>query len=302
MLKIEKLLASYEKRGDNTRKKGREKIRAIMEWADYRFLTDSRYFTVTQQLVGLEIGLDKEIPDSSHPSRKFEYPWAYRNLLPLTEESIVLEVGPGNTAFQFLLSGMVKEGHSLDMNPEHVDWINKVIVEKSFTNLFPVLGDVTDMGFASDFFDRTVCISTLEHLPKEKTVEGIDELIRVTKPGGKIVLTMDVMREEIKNNWFQDIAKRFDLVMPELHKNVIVLSCPPFNTPFAIACIVLTKKEESGGDEEVYRRGKAAVQNPAKEQMPVHVKEDNSKPLYKQYLNEEISEGKQSFTGEFIYS
>ncbi len=50
------------------------------------------------------------------------------------------------------------------------------------------LGDT--LGFADDAFDATACIGTLTtgHAP----AEGIDELIRVTRPGGLIVVSLNL--------------------------------------------------------------------------------------------------------------
>jgi 2-polyprenyl-3-methyl-5-hydroxy-6-metoxy-1,4-benzoquinol methylase len=46
---------------------------------------------------------------------------------------------------------------------------------------------VTSLPFDDDYFDLVVSLETLEHVPD--WTKGLDELVRVTKPGGKLVIT-----------------------------------------------------------------------------------------------------------------
>lgn len=57
------------------------------------------------------------------------------------------------------------------------------------TNYTPIIkkGVLQNMPFASNEFDATVCTEVLEHAPD--TQKCIEELIRVVKPGGKIIIT-----------------------------------------------------------------------------------------------------------------
>ena len=50
--------------------------------------------------------------------------------------------------------------------------------------------DSLDLPFADNSFDVSFSISSLEHMPDP--VKAIDEMVRVTKPGGLITFTMDV--------------------------------------------------------------------------------------------------------------
>lgn len=52
-------------------------------------------------------------------------------------------------------------------------------------------GDITDLPFLNCQFDTTFCISVLEHLEPEATSRAAAELLRVTKPGGRLVITAD---------------------------------------------------------------------------------------------------------------
>ena len=67
-------------------------------------------------------------------------------------------------------------------------------------------GDVSEMDFADDSFDRIFCISAIEHMEEGVAKKAIAEMVRVLKPGGKLVMTMDYTR--IKSTQFEDWAER----------------------------------------------------------------------------------------------
>ena len=107
------------------------------------------------------------------------------------------------------------------------------------------LGDLTEMAFPSNYFDKAICVSVLEHLPKDKVIAGIEELIRVTKPGGKIAITMDVVLEKTDKQTdledFGKIAEKYSFKIPSLPPHGMISRVPPYNFPFAVACILLEK-------------------------------------------------------------
>ena len=151
------------------------------------------------KLLDLESCLGKTNFDSIHMTRWFEYPWVYDTLGPFNPEDVVLDAGPGNTALQFLISKQVKEVHSLDLCQEYVDWTTKTKDERGFTNLFPRFGDILASPYPNDYFDKVICISVLEHIRKDKVSQAMTELVRMVKPNGKMVITMDVAYGQTDN-------------------------------------------------------------------------------------------------------
>lgn len=65
--------------------------------------------------------------------------------------------------------------------------------------------DMTSLHVDSNTFDRVFCISVIEHLPRIKVPQAMREMSRVLKPGGRLVLTMDV-------NIFSDITNPPSLI------------------------------------------------------------------------------------------
>jgi SAM-dependent methyltransferase len=54
------------------------------------------------------------------------------------------------------------------------------------------VGNVHDLGFQSGSFDLIVCGWTIAY--SEKPLDAIQEMVRVTRPSGKIVLTWDLLK------------------------------------------------------------------------------------------------------------
>lgn len=51
--------------------------------------------------------------------------------------------------------------------------------------------DITEPYFAPESFVAAVCISALEHMTPETQLAAVKEIWRVTRPGGRVVLTID---------------------------------------------------------------------------------------------------------------
>lgn len=197
------------------------------------------------ELLDFEISLGKDIYDSLHVSRRFEYPWVYSNLQPFSPNDIVLDAGPGNTALQFLVAKQVEELHSLDVHEPYVDWVGKICEEKHYNNVFPECGDILHAPYAGNCFDKVICISVLEHLPKDQIKSAIDELIRVVKPGGKIALTMDVALvptdHQMDANDFRELVGQW-FVIPDLTEGTMVFTVEPQTTIFSVICMLIRKE------------------------------------------------------------
>lgn len=55
------------------------------------------------------------------------------------------------------------------------------------------IGDIRSLSFESDYFDRVICTSVIEHI-KDDPMVTIRELLRVLKPGGLLSITTDINR------------------------------------------------------------------------------------------------------------
>lgn len=167
---------------------------ASLNWADLTDLLRQDWFELTMTLRSIEEQYHR-MPDSMHYTRRIEFPWAFTRMAPYrkeAEEEVVLEAGAGRTMFQVLLAQLVKEVVSLDIMPEETEWVKENVVPYA-PNVRPVTGDITCLEFPSNHFDKVFSFSTMEHIPREKFHMAVDELVRVTKPGGFLAITMDVV-------------------------------------------------------------------------------------------------------------
>jgi SAM-dependent methyltransferase len=54
-------------------------------------------------------------------------------------------------------------------------------------------GDLTRLPLQSGVFDAVTCVSVLEHLPHAARLAGLREMTRLLRPGGRLVLTYDLV-------------------------------------------------------------------------------------------------------------
>jgi SAM-dependent methyltransferase len=158
----------------------------------------------------------------NHWSRAWEYPWAIK-AADLSEHSSVctLDVGGGGSPFSIYLSRMGNDSYvadpSLELGRELTVTKDKKHCgsPKSFilnmmvkvTGIHKLWGQPVDslgskvryvssaaekLNFANGYFDRVFCLSVMEHIPEEIWGRCMSEFERVLKPGGRLIITMDM--------------------------------------------------------------------------------------------------------------
>jgi len=131
--------------------------------------------------------------------RAFEYPWAYEQLAELGERLSVIDVGAGLAGLQFSLGqaghavhavdpGMAARGRGWDLDPDQHAFLADVY--RAPVTLHPTT--LAGAGMADDSVDAVVSISAIEHFAEEDLAEFARETRRVVRPGGHVVLTIDL--------------------------------------------------------------------------------------------------------------
>jgi len=142
-------------------------------------------------------------------SREWEYPWAFL-VGNMVKDHIVLDCGCGGSPFlPFLVKKTGCRGYGIDI--EHGDFfvreqekalkrirylcdLKRYYIDPKLmfgNNPKIAWGDMADLNFSDNQFDRVFCISVIEHLKIEKAKKGLEEMKRVLKPGGKLIITTD---------------------------------------------------------------------------------------------------------------
>ena len=143
-----------------------------------------------------------------YPVRRVEYPWAILNS-ELNNKMKILDIGSGISLFPIYLASKNHEVSSLDNDNILMERISPQLAKWSGTSVNYAVGDVTNLNFEDNSFDRVFCISVVEHLEEEYVngeyvnfhrknldVKAIGEMLRVLKPNGLLVLTFDWSENE----------------------------------------------------------------------------------------------------------
>jgi ubiquinone/menaquinone biosynthesis C-methylase UbiE len=180
-------------------------------------LMRSRYF---QRVVGY-----------NHWSRAWEYPWAILVSEIKGPSLRILDVGGGGSPFAIYLD---QHGHeatvidpSLDQGLKATLNRNKGIYRNIKSFIFQLVLKITgvrrvwgkqsrskknsvryypysaeDIRIPSKYFDRVFCLSVMEHIPVKLWDQCIKEFERVLKPGGRLIITLDMSTPNADNRLY----------------------------------------------------------------------------------------------------
>jgi ubiquinone/menaquinone biosynthesis C-methylase UbiE len=105
-----------------------------------------------------------------------------RAFAPLTGEERALDAGAGTGALAFALAPLVREVVAVELVPELIERGRRNAPE----NVTFVEGDIAHLAFERASFDLSGTLRTLHHVPRPELV--VAELVRVTRPGGTILV------------------------------------------------------------------------------------------------------------------
>ena len=171
-----------------------------------------------------------------HWSRAWEYPWAVieAGLVPPAEPVRILDVGGGGSPFAPWLASQGHEAHVADPSLDQGRWFawdptrgvfrnGRTLAKQAAFRLagirtlwglpkngggarlryHAVGGDA--LGFPDAHFDRVFCLSVIEHVPRELWAPMMREMARVVRPGGRLVMTMDLETSEADARLYQKL-------------------------------------------------------------------------------------------------
>jgi len=99
--------------------------------------------------------------------------------------SRVLDAGCGASIFPVFLAKLGHRVSALDLRvPEGLGRLHGVEIDY-------VRGELTALPFADAQFDAVFCISVIEHLGHQGVPRALQELRRVVRPGGRLLITTD---------------------------------------------------------------------------------------------------------------
>jgi SAM-dependent methyltransferase len=118
-----------------------------------------------------------------------------RGLVDPLPQGRVLDAGcgHGDDVTYFAQRGF-EEVYGIDSSPKMHDsavkFSRRFNIDENLKRIHLQIGNIKNLLFEDKYFDVTCSFSTIDHIPKaEGREKAISELVRVTKPGGTIVLT-----------------------------------------------------------------------------------------------------------------
>jgi SAM-dependent methyltransferase len=178
-----------------------------------------------------------------HWSRAWEYPWAVANAELGPPPQRVLDVGGGGGPFAPWLAAQGHEAHVADPSLDRGRWFAWDPGRGAWRNARTLLkqtafraagirtlwglprGDgsadhlhhhpfsANRMEFPDGFFDRVFCLSVIEHVPRELWPACMKEMARVLKPGGRLVMTMDMETREADARLYMQLVEACPLAL-----------------------------------------------------------------------------------------
>jgi ubiquinone/menaquinone biosynthesis C-methylase UbiE len=112
------------------------------------------------------------------------------------------DLGCGNGRLYELIKAKNIDYYGLDLSEDLIKIAKKNHPEAKFE-----VGSILETPYKDNFFDLTVSVATLHHIPsKENRQAALNEIYRITKPGGKVIIT----------NWyFWDKSKHLKAISKE---------------------------------------------------------------------------------------
>ena len=121
-------------------------------------------------------------------SRPFEYYWAANVVEVKNKRVLDLGVGiPSQHAWYQYIIGTLSPDYYVGIDAD-----GRMKNEEIHTNKYDMLNmDMSSLSFDDKTFDIAYCISTFEHIPYQIFMKSIQEVHRVLKDDGVLVLTLD---------------------------------------------------------------------------------------------------------------
>jgi SAM-dependent methyltransferase len=120
------------------------------------------------------------------PSRYLELPWALAELEAQPRGRVLDLAGPKLLACALARAGF--DVTSVDLLPSEVEAWRRLTA--GMPRLRLEVADGRELPFADSSFDHAVSVSVLEHIPEPGDEQALRELARVTRPGGRVLVTL----------------------------------------------------------------------------------------------------------------
>lgn len=103
----------------------------------------------------------------------------------------VCDAGCGCGLWSLRLASLGYRVSGFDLSSEAVAMTKRLLEEKGFPAEDFHTADVCSTAFADEAFDAVLARDVLDHLPLRKGIAAVEELLRILRPGGCLLLSLD---------------------------------------------------------------------------------------------------------------
>lgn len=143
------------------------------------------------------------------------------NVFNLMKDAIVIDVGCGTGFFSSMILQHAKKLICVDISKNNIE---SAMLSLGAQNVEFLVSDCKKIDIPDGKVDIVFCTGTIEHT--KNPVSTLDEFRRILRPGGKLILTVDV-NPEITGGFRERLVKKaqvyseYTTIHPEVHKKSI---------------------------------------------------------------------------------
>ena len=119
--------------------------------------------------------------------------------LSARKPAIVCDAGCGCGAYAMKLARLGYSVFGFDISGKAVQVTRQVLQSEGFPSEHFHVADITSSGFPDESFDAVVSRDVIDHLPLHSGTAAVSELLRITRPGGCVILTLDDTDDEYES-------------------------------------------------------------------------------------------------------
>lgn len=171
-----------------------EKYRKISKFSNY-------YLSLLEKNNFLKNFIGWPIDSLSTNTRAWEYTKIVEHIERLNEKKSILDIGGGITFFPFFLKNNKHSVTVIDNDKKLIVLANKISkkIKKELTPPQYKLEDITK-DRPKKKYDLITCVSVIEHLKYNDLNKAFNYFYNSIKKGGKVVITLDILKHVEKNN------------------------------------------------------------------------------------------------------
>ena len=154
------------------------------------------------------------------PIRQMEYSFFIRHL-PKTPNGLAIDAGAGVTPFPYLLIKKGWQTIATDIEADQMELLSAYGKEVYGISATHLTEDICKMSFPNQHFSLLTCVSVLEHLQHIDVPAALAELVRISKPGARLIITTDVYpidHPHLPDGYGAFTAKKIKLIYAPLAK------------------------------------------------------------------------------------